>query len=161
MERLDLIKLFAGADKFDGLAGHGLDGKRRAASCVAVELGEHDAGDIEVFVEGLCRADGVLTGHCVDHEQNFVRVDRGLDGLELVHERLVDVQTACGVEEDHVVAVPHGVSDGCLCDIDRVCLAHFENGNAELSADDLQLLDGGGTVNVAGREQRIFVLLFK
>lgn len=43
VERLDLIKLFAGADEFDGLAGHGLDGKRRAASCVAVELGEHDA----------------------------------------------------------------------------------------------------------------------
>ena len=161
MERLDLVELFAGADKFDGLAGHGLDGKRRAASCVAVELGEHDAGDVQILVEGLCRADGVLTGHCVDHEQNFVRVDRGLDGLELVHERLVNVQTACGVEEDHVVAVPHGVSDGCLCDIDRVCLAHFENGNAELSADDLQLLDGGGAVNVAGREQRIFVLLFE
>ena len=34
--------------------------------------------------------------------------------------------THLGVEEDHVVAVPHGVSDGCLCDIDRVCLAHFD-----------------------------------
>ena len=137
MERLNLIKLFAGADKFDGLAGHGLDGKRRAASCVAVELGEHDAGDIEVFVEGLCCADGVLTGHRVDHEQNFVRVDRGLDGLELVHERLVNVQTACGVEEDHVVAVVTGVLDGLLRDLNGVDLTHFENGNIQLLADDL------------------------
>ena len=71
------------------------------------------------------------------------------------------MQTACGVEEDHVVAVPHGVGDGGFCNVDRVRLAHFENGNAELSADDLQLLDGGGAVNVAGCKQRIFVLLFK
>ena len=55
----------------------------------------------------------------------------------------------------------HGVSDGCLCDLDRVRLAHFENGNAELSADDLQLLDGGGTVDVAGDQQRAFALLFQ
>ena len=161
MERLDLVELFAGADEFDGLAGHGLDGKRRAASCVAVELGEHDAGDVQILVEGLGCADGILTGHCVDHEQNFIGIDCGLDGLELVHERFVDVQTACGVEEDHVVAVPYGVGDGGFCNVDRVRLAHFKNGNAELSADDLQLLDGGGTINVAGCEQRIFVLLFK
>ena len=161
MEGLDLVELFAGADEFDGLAGHGLDGKGRAASGVAVKLGEHDAGNIEIFVKGLRRADGVLTGHCVDHEQNFVRVDRGLDGLKLVHERFVDVQAACRVEEDHVVAVAHSMGDGCLCDVNRVRLTHLKDGNPELFADNLQLPDGSRPVNVAGREQRIFVLLFK
>lgn len=43
----------------------------------------------------------------------------------------------------------------------RVRLAHFKNGNAELSADDLQLLDGGGTVNVGRPRAADFVLLFK
>ena len=38
MERLDLVQLFAGADKFNGLAGDGLDGQGGAAAGVAVEL---------------------------------------------------------------------------------------------------------------------------
>ena len=34
-------------------------------------------------------------------------------------------------------------------------------GDAELTADDLQLLDGCRTVDVAGDKQRIFILLFE
>ena len=34
-------------------------------------------------------------------------------------------------------------------------------GDAELTADDLQLLDGGGAVNIAGDEQRALALLFE
>ena len=161
MEGLDLVKLFAGADELDGLTGHSLDRERCAASGIAVKLGEHNAGDIEILVKGLCCADSVLAGHCVNHEQNFIRVDRGLDGLEFVHECLIDVQAACGVKENHVVTVAHGMGNGSFCNVHRVRLAHFKNRNAKLSADDLQLFDGCGPVNVAGREQRVFILLFE
>ena len=161
MERLDLVELFAGADELDGLAGHGLDGQRRAASCVAVELGEHDAGNVEVLVERLGGADGVLTGHGVDHEQDLIGLHSRFDGLQLVHERFINVQAACRIEEDHVVAVPDGVGDGGLCNVDRVRLTHLKDGDIELRAYDLQLLDGGRTVNVTGGEQRVLVLLFE
>ena len=59
------------------------------------------------------------------------------------------------------MAVILRVADGLLGDMDGIALPHLKDGDVELTADDLQLLDGGGTVNVAGREQRIFVLLFK
>ncbi len=144
-----------------GLPVTALTRERRAAAGVAVELGEHDAGDVEVFVEGLGGVDRVLAGHRVDDEQDLVRLDRLFDGLELVHERLVDMQAAGRIEEDHVVAVPDGVGDGGLGDIDRVRLPHLEDRDAELFADDLQLLDGGRAVDIAGDEQRIFVLLFE
>ena len=39
VEGLDLIELFTRADELDGLSRDGLDRKRSAASCVAVELG--------------------------------------------------------------------------------------------------------------------------
>ena len=71
------------------------------------------------------------------------------------------MQTACGIEEDHVVAVLLGMADSGLGDGNRILLPHLEDGNAELTADDLQLLDGGRTVNVAGDEKRTFALLFK
>ena len=161
MEGLDLVELFAGADELDGLAGHGLDGERRAASGVAVELGEHDAGDVEVFVEGLGGADGVLAGHGVDDEQDLVGLDGLFDGLELVHEGLIDMQAAGRIEEDHVVAVPDGVGNGGLGDIDRVRLPHLEDRDSQLFADDLQLLDRGRAVDIAGGEQRIFGLFFE
>ena len=57
--------------------------------------------------------------------------------------------------------MPDGVRDRSLRDIDGICLPHLKDGDIELRAHDLQLLDGRRTVNVAGDEQRIFVLLFE
>ena len=161
MEGLDLIELFARANELDGLSCDGLDRKRSAASRVAVELREHHAVNVEIVVECLRGIDRVLAGHRVDNEENFVGFHRSLDRLELVHERLVDVQAARSVQKYHVVSVPDGVCDRGLRDIDRVRLPHLKDGDIELTAHDLQLLDGRRTVNVAGDEQRIFVLLFE
>ena len=38
--------------------------------------------------------------------------------------------------------------------MDGIALPHLKDGDVELTADDLQLRDGGGTVHVAGHEQR-------
>ena len=71
------------------------------------------------------------------------------------------MQAACSVQKHHIVSVPDGVRDRGLRDINGVRLSHLKDGNIELRAHDLQLLDGRRTVNVAGDEQRIFVLLFE
>ena len=113
---------------------------------VAVELGEHDAVDAEGFVKRGGGVHGVLSGHGVHDQQDLVRLHRRLDALELVHELLVDVQAAGGIEEDDVVAVVPGVFDGLDRDGDGVDLPHLEHGQAELGADDLKLRDGRGTV---------------
>ena len=75
VEYLQILELFAGAGKFDGLAGDCLDRQRRTASGVAVELGDDDARDLEQLVEALGNVDRVLTGHGVDDEQDLVRLD--------------------------------------------------------------------------------------
>ena len=62
MERLNHIQLFAGAYKFDRLAGGGLDGKGCAASCVAVQLGEYHAVDAQRLVKRRSGVHSVLTG---------------------------------------------------------------------------------------------------
>ena len=161
MERLDVLQLLADTGELDGLACDCADGKRRAASRVAVQLGQHHGIDVQPLVKALSGVHRVLTGHGVHDQHDLVGLDGGLDVFQLVHQRLVHMQTAGGVQKHHVMAVLTGVEDGLLRRLHRVLRSLFKHGNAQLFAADLQLLNGGGTVNVAGRKQRIFVLLFK
>ena len=70
------------------------------------------------------------------------------------------MQAAGGIEDDYVVAVVLGVLDSGFGDFNGVFGAHFKHGHARLFADDLQLVDSRGTVDVAGYEHRTAVLLF-
>ena len=73
-----------------------------AAAGVAVELGQDDAVEVDLAVEGLGGVDGVLAGHGVDDQQHVVRLDGVADVDELGHQLLVDVQPAGGVDDDDV-----------------------------------------------------------
>ena len=52
-----------------------------------------------------------------------------------------------------------GVRDGVAADVDRVGAGLAVDRDAELLAEHLQLLDGGGTLQVGGDEQRLAALL--
>ena len=67
---------------------------------------------------------------------------------------------AGGIDDDRVAAIVARVFHGFLGDLHRVALALFKDLHAHLSADDLQLLDGCGPVDVAGDEQGLFAALF-
>ena len=86
-------------------------------------------------------------------------MDRLLHPLELVHQRLVHVEAAGGIQKDHVAAVVPGVAESVLGDLHRVPLALLKDRQVQLAAHHLQLLDGGGAVHVAGHEQGAFGLL--
>ncbi len=62
MKILQRIHFFAGADQFYRLAGDGAHGQRRAAASVAVDAGQHDAGNADAVVEALGEIDRVLAG---------------------------------------------------------------------------------------------------
>ena len=101
-ELLELVERLAHAEELDGLARDLLDGERRAAARVAVELREDEAVEGEPPVElgrGLHR---VLADHRVGDEEDVLGDDRLLDVLELLHELLVDGEAAGGVVDDDV-----------------------------------------------------------
>ena len=77
---------------------------RRAAASVAVHLGEHDAGQRELLMEFVGRVDGVLSGHRIGDEQNFLRIEQPLERLHLLHQLVVDVETPGGIDDEHVAA---------------------------------------------------------
>ena len=69
------------------------------------------------------------------------------------------MEAAGGVQEHQVVAVLFGVLHGGLGNVHRVGLPHLEHGDIQLRAHRLQLLDGGGAVDIAGGQQRALALL--
>ena len=104
VEILQRVPLLADADQLDRLAGDGAHGERRAAAAIAVDAGQHDAGDADALVEALGEVDGVLAGQAVGDEQGLVRMGDVAHLRHLLHQRFVDVGAAGGVEHHHVVA---------------------------------------------------------
>ena len=103
VEPVERVELLADRRELDRLAGHRAHRERRAAARVAVELRQHDAVEVDPLLERLRDVDGLLAGHRVEDEQDVRRLRLAPDGRELLHQLLVDVEAAGGVE-DHDVA---------------------------------------------------------
>ena len=78
---------------------------------------------------------------------------------QLFHHRFVEMQSARGINEKHIVAVFLGMTDGVSCYFNgRNLVALGINRYPELIADYLQLGYRGGSVNIACGKKRIFAL---
>ena len=68
LERNEIADRLAEADELDRDGELGLDGEDDAALGRAVELGQHDAGDLRCVAELACLGEAVLTRGGVDDE---------------------------------------------------------------------------------------------
>ena len=160
MEHVYCLHLLARSHKLYRFVHHGAYAECSTAARVAVELGEHHSVEVEPFVEGLRRIDRVLTGHGVYHEECLVGIELVFQLFNLLHHLLVHCQTAGGIYNHHVVALCLGFPDGIVGYRDNVLVSVLRiDGHSHLCGNDLELVDGSGTVNVARHEQRVLVLL--
>ena len=154
MEHLQGIQLFTHADELDRLAGDRLDGEGCAALGVAVQLGQDHAGDVEHVIKAGGDIDRFLAGHGIGHEENFPRLYGILDLRQFVHQEIVDLVPAGGIEDDRVKAVQFGITSLPRADINRFLVCRgVEDLDAELPAEGFELFDGRRTVDV-GRNQQ-------
>ena len=111
--------------------------------------------------------DGVLADHRVDDEQDLVGRDGVADVGGLLHQLGVDAEAAGGVDDDDVVQASRcAVRDdrrGRPADrvADAVARLGREDRDAGPLADDLQLVDRVGALQVAGHQQRRVALLLE
>ena len=159
MEHIQIIQLFAGALELDGLAGNGQHGKRCTAAGIAVGLGKDDAIHAHRLVEGLSHIDGILTGHGIHHQQCLVHGNGGLDVHQLLHQHFVDLQTACRVQNDDIVAIVPGVCQRLAGDLRRLCAGQGEHRRTGLLAHHLQLVNSRRAVDIAGYQHGAASLL--
>ena len=159
MEHFEVIQLFAGALEFDGLAGDGQHRKGCTAAGVAVGLGQDDAIHADGLVEGLGDIHRVLTGHGIHDQQRLVHRDGFLDLDQLLHQDFVDLQAAGGIKDDDVIAVVLRVGQRLFGDDRRLFAVQRKDRCPRLFAHDLQLVNGGGAVDIARHQHGAAALL--
>ena len=123
-----------------------------------VELGQDHSVELERLVEGSGRCNGVLPGHCVTDKKDLVRLDLLFDLSELGHQAVINVQPAGRVKNQRIATRSVGLDQGLLADRDRVGIGLAENRDADLGADDLELLDGRRALQVGGDQHRLAAL---
>lgn len=122
MERLKRIDLLAESGELDRTACHGLDRQRRTAARIAIQLRQHDAGKRQLLVEALRDINRILTGHCIDDEQNFVRIHRLVNLLQFLHQRFIDMQAARRIDDDIVQVIGARMLHRLACNLYRADL---------------------------------------
>ena len=146
------VELLAGRGELDRLAGDRLDAERRAAARVAVELRQDHAVERDPLVEGLGDVDRLLAGHRVEDEQDVVRLRLVADALELVHQLVVELEAARGVDDHRVELRCARALDAAARRLDRVGRVGAEDRDADLEAELLELVDRRGALEV-GRDE--------
>ena len=84
-----------------------------------------------------------------------------VDVLELEHQRVVDGEPTGRVVDDEVDALHRGLERGVATDVDRVGAGPGEDGNLQPLTEHLQLVDGGGTIDVGGDQHHLVALTLK
>ena len=135
------VHFFAGADQLDRLAGDRAHGQRGAAAAVAVDAGEHDAGQADALIEGAREIDRVLAGEGVGDQQHFMRIGGALDLGRFGHHGVVERGAAGGVEQHHVIAAEAGGLERAFGDLRRLlAFDHRQRVDAGVAAEHGELL---------------------
>ena len=154
VENLEAVELLGDTGEFDRRAGYPPHRQCRAATRIAVEFGQHDAGQRQRCGESLGRVDRILALHCIDDEQRFHRAQRRVQRSDLAHHRLVDREPPSGVDDQHVVVVLARPVERSERDGDRLSRgARRKAVDAELPRQRRELLHRRGPVHVAAYQQ--------
>ena len=92
-------------------------------------------------------------------EQDVRRLRLVADARELVHQLLVDLQAAGGVDDHRVEALVARALEPAARRLDRVLGVGAVDGDLDLLAELLELVDRGGALQVGGDEAGLAALL--
>ena len=160
MEIFQRVHALAGAHQLDRLAGDRAHRERGAAAAVAVDAGEHDAGQADALVEGAREIDRVLAGEAVGDQQHLVRIGGALHVGRFRHHRVVEGGAAGGVEQHDVVAAELAGLQRALRNLRRLLAGDDRQGlDADLLAEHGELLHRGGAAHVERGHQHLAAAL--
>ncbi len=115
-----------------------------------------------VAAEGPRRIHGVLPRHGIDHEQPLRRGCGLVDLADLVHQRLIHMEPARGIDDQHVEDAAPGLLQGRARDIGgRSLYVGREVLRIHLGCEALQLQHGGGAADVGADHQYPLALLLR
>ena len=159
VEYLQRIHLLARGDELQGLIDNRANGNGRTTTGVAIQLGQYHAIKVQSLVKFTCGVHGILTRHRVHHKEGFGGFHSPLHSLNLLHHLLVYGKATGGIDNHRVDVLAAGIFDGVLGNLHRVHIALLGvDLHAHLLAQDFELVDGCGAVDIACHEQHAAAL---
>ncbi len=159
VEFFQSVNLFAGADQLDGLAGDSPHGQRSTTAAIAINPGQHDAGDRKALIKGPGHGHSVLPGERISHQQNFMRVGDLRHFLIFRHQLFINMQPACRIENEHVIAASACLFLGAFSDLIWILAGDDLSGvHTDLLAKDFKLLLRCRTAHIERSHQHLLAL---
>ncbi len=143
------------------------DRGEHAALGGAVELGEHEARDLDGLVEGFDLLHGVLADAGIEHQQHFMRaggvgfLDHAPYFGDFFHQVQLRGQTAGGVGQHHIDVARARGADGIEYDGGRIAGCLGDDADAIALTPGGELLACCGAKGVAGGQQDALALALK
>jgi hypothetical protein len=153
VKELEIFETFAAPDKGDGNADDRDHRQGRAATRIAIELGQHDARDPDAAIELTCALDRVLPCHGVRDVQQIRGPHGGLDRLQFLHQLVVDMQPTRGVDDDRIEALGLGLGQGAGRARDRIHGLGRVHLDIRFLADNRQLLNRRRATHIGRHHQ--------
>ncbi len=151
MKRLKRIDLLAKCGKFDRATRYRFDRQGRTAPGIPIQLRENDASQCQLLIKALGYIYRVLTRHGVHDQEHFIRLGHFVDLTELLHQGFVDMEPACGIDQQIVITVVLRMLQSLTCNFNRtVALGKSEHRYLDLFAQHLKLLNCSRPVNIPG-----------
>ena len=159
VEGIQSLHLLTRADELYRFTGDGTYGKGCTTSCVTVQFCEYNSVKIKPFIENLGCGYGILSGHGIRNEEDFVRIYGFLESRDFIHQFLVHCQTSCRVYDYHRTALGLCLGYGPASYCNRIFHIILSiNRNPHLLAQHFQLADCRRTESVTGSEHHLHSL---
>ena len=154
VKNLQSIGLLARAQKLDRYAGDGPHTDGRSSSSVTIYLGQDQPGQPDLLMKASRNIHCFLACHCIGHQERLDRLHCPLDALQLSHHFPINLETAGGVQNYHIVASTACFADAIGADIGRRnVLPLTVDRQFQLTAQYLQLCDSGWAIGIASDHQ--------
>ena len=155
MKNLQRIKILTRTDKFNRSFGNLFYRKRGATPGITLHFGEDNTGDRKIFIKFCSNIYRILTCHRIRDKQNLGRADSRLNACKFSHQFFIDMQTACGIDDQGIIIMAPGDSKGIFADVHRVLLRlRRMHGHINPFAEHPQLLNSCRPVHVSRHQIR-------
>ena len=164
---MQIVNSFADADEFNRQFQFVLDGQHNTAACGTVKFCEYDTRQFRNAHKFTCLIDSILTGSCIQHQQNFTvgirqfTVNDAVDLCQFVHEVFLIVQTACGIADDDIAISCFACGNGVKNNGGGIgTFFVFDDVNTCTGGPFIKLFDRGGTESIGRTEDDLFAFGF-
>ena len=163
MEGFDICNFFTSTSEFDWFSSDVTNRKGRTTTSITVNLCKDDTSHFQLSVKFTRNVCCFLTDHGIDDQENLIWLSKCFNVTELIHEKFVNLQTTCRIDQNIVVMVSfcllQTLANNLHC---RNFSPKSKDRNINLLSQCFELVDGRRTIDVGCNHQGTSILfLFK